>query len=488
VTDRQRTDERIMVSPIFERDAQRRARNGQGTWVEPSRALPVYQRCDVLVVGGGPAGTAAAVAAAREGAEVLLLERYNHLGGLSTGGLVIWIDRMTDWEGRPTIRGIAEELLERLPPDAVAGPLPEEWGLRDPTRAAYWSLRTAAFHGVVTWSPTIDPERLKLLSEDMLLEHGVRIVYHSWASAPIVENGAVRGVVFESKEGRQAIFARVVIDCTGDGDMFARAGAPSETDIEKDDIHHCMNTAFLFGGVDMNRFIEFRVAHSRQYSEFMRRGREVCVLFERAFVSWRNDIALFIGPRQSGYSGLNVDDLSEVDLRSHRIMARMLDYYRANAPGFENAFLMLSGPQTGVRHTRRLVGVRRVSRAQWPTAMVYADEIGVTPSVSPKFPNISIPLGALVPASLDGLLAPGRHVACDPNSHGFMREIPQCWVTGQGAGVAAAVALSQGVEPRDVDVARVQARLRAQGVYLRTPAEAEAQGLPTRLENAPQAV
>jgi len=487
VSDRQRTDERIMVSPIFERRAERLSRNGTGSWVEPSRELPVYQRCDVLVVGGGPAGTAAAIAAAREGVEVTLLERYNHLGGLSTGGLVIWIDRMTDWEGRPTIRGLGEELIERLPRDAIAGPLPEEWGLRDPTRAAYWSLRTAAFHGVVTWSPTIDPERLKLLSEDILLEEKVRIVYHSWASAPIVEAGAVRGVVFESKEGRQAIFARVVIDCTGDGDLFARAGALSETDIAPDDIHHCMNTAFLFGGVDMNRFIEFRAAQPTQYSEFMRRGRETCGLFERAFVSWRNDVALFIGPRQSGYSGLNVDDLTDVDLRSHRAMARILDYYRANAPGFENAFLMLSAPQTGVRHTRRLVGVGRVSRAQWPSAMAHPDEIGVTPSVSPKFPNISIPLAALLPGSLDGLLAPGRHVACDANSHTFMREIPQCWVTGQAAGVAAAIALSQGVEPRNVDIARVQARLRAQGVYLRTAQEAAAQGLPTRLEDAPQA-
>jgi len=96
LSDRQRSDERIMVSPIFARTGERRARNGEGSWVEPSRALPVYHRCDVLVVGGGPAGTAAAVAAAREGADVTLLERYNHLGGLSTGGLVIWIDRMTD--------------------------------------------------------------------------------------------------------------------------------------------------------------------------------------------------------------------------------------------------------------------------------------------------------------------------------------------------------------------------------------------------------
>ncbi len=467
-----RSDERIMTSPIFERGTSRRARNGTGTWVEPSRELPIYHRCDVLVVGGGPAGTAAAAAAAREGAEVTLLERYNHLGGLATGGLVIWIDRMTDWEGRPTILGFAEELFDRLPPDAVAGPAVEEWGSRDPTRAAYWSMRTAAYHGIVTWSPTIDPERLKLLSQEILLERKVRLVYHAWASVPIVEDGAVRGVVFESKEGRQAIFANAVIDCTGDGDIFARAGAASETDIEADDIHHCMNTAFLFGGVDMTRFIEFRVAQPEQYSEFMRRGREACGQFERAFVSWRNDVALFMGPRQSGYSGLNVDDLSDVDIVSHRIMDRMLVYYRDHAPGFEHAFLMLSGPQIGVRHTRRLVGVSRVTRAQWPTAMVHADEIGVTPSVSPKFPNISIPLGALVPASLNGLLAPGRHVACDPNSHGFLREIPQCWVTGQAAGVAAAVALSQGVSLREVDVARVQSRLRGQGVYLRSAGEA----------------
>ncbi|MEZ5658627.1 MAG: FAD-dependent oxidoreductase [Burkholderiaceae bacterium] len=482
----QRNEERILSSDVFDASRRDRERADLGTWTEPSRDLPIYRRCDVLVVGGGPAGTAAAAAAAREGADVCLLERYNHLGGLSTGGLVIWIDRMTDWQGQPVIRGFAEELFDRLPPDAVAGPAPEDWGSRDPAKAHHWSFRTAAYHGVVTWSPTIDPERLKLISQDIVKERGVRLVYHAWASVPIVEEGRVTGVAFESKSGRQAIMAGVVIDATGDGDIFARAGGEDERDFEADDVHHCINTACLMGGVDMNRFVAFRANEPEKFSAFMQGGREACGLFERAFVSWRNDVALFMGPRQSGWSGLDVDDLTEVDIRSREAMPRMVEYYRAHAPGFENAFLMLSAPQVGVRHSRRVLGVSRVTRAQWPTAMVHPDEIGVTPSVNPKWPNISIPYGALVPARLDGILAPGRHVSCDPNSHGFMREIPQCWVTGQAAGVAAAVAVSQGVLPREVDMARVQRALRAQGVFLRTRGEARAAGLPDTIEAAGQ--
>ena len=471
----ERGDERILVSDMwevdrFEGERTRGRRQDLGTYREPGRDIPIYRKCDVLVVGGGPSGTAAAVAAGRLGADVVLLERYNHLGGLSTGGLVIWIDRMSDWEGKPVIRGFAEEIFERLPADAVAGPARAEWGSRDPARAAHWSQRTAAYHGVVTWSPTIDPERLKLLSQELVLESKTHLVFHTWAATPIVEGGAVRGAIFESKAGRQAILAKVVVDATGDGDMFARAGAAFESDIEKDDIHHCMNTAWMFGGVDMERWIEFKAGQPEQFTQFMARGRETLRLFERPFVSWRNDVALFMGPRQSGFSALDVDDQTEVEIRSHRLMAEHLDFYSAHAPGFEGAFLMLSAPQLGVRHSRRLAGVNRVTRAQWPTAKVFADEIGVSPSVSPKFPNISIPYGSLVPKTLDGLLACGRHVACDPNSHGFLREIPQCWITGQAAGVGAALAANHGVAPRAVDIAELQAALVQQGVYLR-PAE-----------------
>jgi len=155
-------------------------------------------------------------------------------------------------------------------------------------------------------------------------------------------------------------------------------------------------------------------------------------------------------------------------VRSHRAMDKHLAYYRAHAPGFEQAYMMLSAPQLGVRHARRLRGVDSVLRSRWSEGTARPDEIGVTPSVNPKFPNISIPYGALVPVALDGLLACGRHISCDTSSHGFMREIPQCWITGQAAGVAAAHAVAQRVQPRHVDIARLQASLLAQGVHLRT--------------------
>ena len=472
---RQPTDERIHVSEIFHVDEPRReTRAGLGSWHEAARELPVYAKCDVLVVGGGPSGTAAATAAARLGADVMLLERYNHLGGLSTGGLVIWIDRMSDWEGRLVIRGFGEEILARLPADAVAGPARELWGSQDGRQVAHWAQRTAAFRGVVTWSPTIDPERLKLASQEMVLEAGARLVFHSWAAAPIVSDGAVRGAVFESKAGRQAILAGVVVDATGDGDLFARAGAQFDSDIEADDIHHCMNTAWLFGGVDMRRWIAFREREPERFSAFMEAGRKALGLFERPFVSWRDDIALFMGPRQAGFSALDVDDQTAVEIRSRRLMAAHLDYFRAHAPGFEQAYLLQSAPQLGVRHSRRLVGVAKVERAQWPQGVPLPDEIGVSPSLSPAFPNISVPYGALVPRSLDGLLACGRHVSCDRNSHGFMREIPQCWLTGQAAGAAAALAARQAVQPRAVDVAQLQSTLLAQGAWLRPSAPAVA--------------
>ncbi|MGZ0187528.1 MAG: FAD-dependent oxidoreductase, partial [Alphaproteobacteria bacterium] len=140
--------------------------------------------------------------------------------------------------------------------------------------------------------------------------------------------------------------------------------------------------------------------------------------------------------------------------------------YKANAPGFENAWLMLTAPQLGARHSRRLVGLHRMTAAETRSGVVLDDEIGVSPSLSPNQPTVSVPYGALLPRTASNLLVAGRHISSDAQTHTFMREIPQCWLTGHAAGVAAALTVSSGVASKDVLVVDIQLELNKQGAYL----------------------
>ncbi|WP_176596788.1 MULTISPECIES: FAD-dependent oxidoreductase [Sphingobium] len=436
--------------------------------VEPAREVPVLFDVDVLVVGGGPAGTAAAVAAGRSGARVLLVERYNHLGGLSTGGLVIWIDRMTDWAGNRVIGGIGGEMMDRLPSDAILGPSPTEWGSREAAAVGKWRPRHSAFHDIVTWAPMIDPEALKQLSLDMVREAGAEILFHSWASTPIVGATGLEGIIFESKQGRFAAKAKVVIDTTGDGDIFAAAGEQSASDIEESSIQQCINTAWLFAGTDNERWLAFKASDG--YDDFVAAGRAAVGQLEPPGPAWRNDVAVFMGPRWAGYDGLDVRDLTEVELRSRDKMVELLAWYRKHAPGFENAWIALSAPQIGIRQTRRLVGRARMTRDDWRIGVVHDDEVGISPSLAPKFDSVSVPFRSLLPQKTDRLIVAGRHLSADASSQSFMREIPQCWLTGHAAGVAAAKAVDQGVPVGELSIADVQQALRGQGAILRDKA------------------
>lgn len=447
----------VLTQEIFSREG-KRARPALGTVTEPARAVPVQADCDVLVVGGGPGGTAAAIAAARLGVRVVLAERYGHLGGLATGGLVVWIDRMTDWEGRLVIRGLAQELLGRLPPDAIDGPDPSIWGSRAASDVDHWAPRSNAFHDIVTWAPNIDPEHLKAVTLDALREAGVSLLLHAGASNPIIDSGRIKAVVFESKQGRFAITSRIVVDCTGDGDLFARAGEATQDDIAPSNMHHCMNTCWLFGGVDTERWIAFKRDRAA-LAAFTEEARRVLGPIQLPMAAWRNDVIVFMGPRFAGYDATDVADLTEVELRSHDSKMAHLDFFRRRAPGFETAWLMLTAPQIGVRHSKRLLGRKVIASDDWKSGVRHNDEVGVSPSLGPKFPNVSIPYGALLPRGVGNLLAAGRHVSTDAVSHTFMREIPQCWVTGQAAGTAAALSVLAATTPDELDIGRLQQTL-----------------------------
>ena len=445
---------------------------------EPARETPVMRRCDVLVVGGGPAGCAAASSSAAVGADTVLVERYGHLGGMSTGGFVIWIDRMTDWDGNQVISGYARDLIDLVPKDAILGPPDDLWGSRDSRVVDYWQERHNAYQGTVTWSPTIDPEMLKIAYMELALERGVKLILHAWGVEAVREGNEMRGVIFESKSGRQAILADVVVDATGDGDIFALAKAPFEMDAfdpSKDPdgadfvipatIHDRMNISCRWGGVDMERYREFKRNQSDDHRAIMSRGTKMGVP-DRPHMMPRDDMTLFMAPKFSGYSPLNVEDLTTVEIEGRRRMMVMLDFYRKNVPGFERAWVMDTSPQIGTRHSRRLKGAKRMVSEEWKAGKIQEDEVGVSPSPNRRFPNVSLPLGCLIPESLDNMLAAGRNLSSDPASHSFMREIPQCWLMGQAAGVAAAVAVGNGVSVRNVGVAEVRDLLSKQGVYL----------------------
>ena len=420
----------------------------------------------MLVVGGGPAGTAAAASAAALGARTILLERYGYLGGMSTGGFVLWIDRMSDWEGRKVVAGVADELLGHLPPDAILGPPPELWGAREPEAVEHWRVRHAAMHGVVTWAPTIDPEWLKLVSFRLLRERNVELLLHCWAAAAVMEDGGVKGAVFESKAGRMAVLAPVVVDATGDGDIFASAGAAFETDVAKGTWHDTMNLGFRWAGVDTDRFLA--ALGSGEIREIMARGAEAGIR-DLPYLFPRPGVVFFMAPKLTGYDCLRVEDLTAVEIESRRLMVHMLEFYRAHVPGFREAWILDTAPQIGVRHSRRLHGVKKVRREDWMAGVQHSDEIGLCPPPAPGPPSISLPLGCLVPADVDGVVAAGRCLACDPLSHVHVREIPICWVTGQAAGVVAALAADHGSRARTVEARDVQRRLLLQGAVLREP-------------------
>ena len=390
-----------------------------GKVIQPQRELAVLHRTDVLVVGGGSAGVTAALAARRAGADVTIVERYGHFGGLWTGGLVLLVIGHIVKGGRQVCQGIGEEMMRRL--DAMDG--------------AIVNRRPGA-------APTVDAEAVKYLMVEMIEEAGVKVFLHCYGVDAIMDGGAVAGAVFESKSGRQAILARTVIDATGDGDIFAAAGAEYERR------SHNIGLVSRLGNLD-------RVAPPAGAPKPSARMGNVTPV---PGVNWVN----MLGPE---VDGLDVEVLTRMEMNHRKFIWRHTQKIRA-AAGYEKVYLVETAPQLGVRITRALNGVKTVTLADLRAGTSFADVVGVGGAAGGEHGPWQIPYGALVPAKLDHLLAAGRCISAELQMADLVRLIPNCFVTGQAAGVAAAVALKDGCRVRDVDVAKVQAILRKQEAYL----------------------
>ncbi len=437
--------------------------------VEQEREVPVLDRVEVLVAGGGPAGLAAAIAAARQGAKVGLLERYGYVGGMATGGLVLMLDRMGNDEGQQVVRGIAQELIDRLDEmGAVLYPPREVWGYRAPQAVNEWRHIGAVGPQSrrVRYSPTVDPEYLKILGARMLEEAGVRCLFHCWVCSAVVADGAVQGVIFESKSGRLAVLAQVVVDCTGDGDVFASAGA----EFERQDLPLAL--VFRLGGVDIEKANSFVNEHPEEFDVVVKELREAGGTgggvggLNAIYYRTVRDGIVWCNNSVPTADALDVDEQTKAEKERRETALITLEFFRKHLPGFEEAFLVDTAPQLGTRGSRRLVGEHTLTGDEWMSEHRFDDVVAMCSPRTEGEPLISIPYGCLVPRELEGLLAAGRCISVDSMVHNCARLIPPCLATGQAVGTAAAMAVAQGVQPRGIDRVQLQASLVQQDVRL----------------------
>ncbi len=413
----------------------------------PQSKVPIVAEPDVLVVGGGSAGLAAATAAARNGAEVMLLERFGYLGGLASGGLIILLLTMDDGAGRQAVGGLCQELVDRMARrGAVHYPPKAEWDDPDPKlveRYARWGLVWGRGPHRVRYSVAFEPQEFIFAADEMLAEAGVRPLYHTWACEPVLEDGAVRAVVVQNKAGRQAIAPRVVIDTTGDGDLFAAAGEPFE--LER--VHPWL--WFLMSNVG-----DLEEAFKAGEGFFFRALGE-----GRVLVPWGGEART-----RRKIDATDPAEVSEALAECRRMVHEEAGRLQASLPAFRDAYVSLVADQLGVTESRRLQGEYVMSR--YDLDQPFPDTVARTGHWTKYDCVYNIPYRSLLPRGLSNLLVAGRCISVDHRVHHATKEIPPCIATGEAAGTAAAMAIAQGAGVKELDVTKLQERLREQGAML----------------------
>jgi len=423
-----------------------------------SQQIPVVAKSDVVVVGAGPAGLSAAISAARNGCSVTLIERYHHLGGMASGGMVLVLDDMVNNGNEIVTTGVVSEFVDRMArQDGAVFPPPEDcqrnWDMwKKWSRWGCINFHEAGMPQSILHAVAFDPDAWKRVSLDLVREAGVNLRLHSWFSEAIVEGNRVTGVICQTKVGRQAIMAGMVIDATGDLDLASSAGAEFTLG------QYIVTTVFRLMDVDTDAAEAYEYANPEEYKALDRRARRV---IGGAWGMWwlktpLPGIVWCNCPHMPGYDGLSPEGMVAAEYEGRERMMKMLAFARENIPGFENAKMLGAAEQLGIRQTRLLKGEYIVTKKDVTSRRHFEDSVC-------RGRDYYTPYRALLPRGIDNLIVAGRHYSVESDAQKMSREIPPCMAQGEAAGVAVALALSGNSALRDVDFRAIQKQMRAQG-------------------------
>jgi hypothetical protein len=422
------------------------------TIVEKPRETPVVSEVDVLVLGSGPAGFGAAIAAGRQGAKTMIVEQFADIGGVSTVGM------MSHWVGRSD-SGLYNEILDRT-----------------------MAVRTDFELEVNQAKFTINPETLKNLYIDMLQEAGVEILLYTMACEAIVEDNKLKGVIVENKSGRSAILAKVVIDCTGDGDIAARAGAPFYKGREDDNKMQPLTLMFKVAGVDYDRAVfpgSFETNLDVPAGKIQDLARENIPHPAGHVLLYKTTLPGVITCNMT--NAINVDatdakQLTQAHIQCRKQMKPIVDFLHKFVPGFEECYIISAGTMIGVRESRHFEGEETLKPEDILTAKVFddwvvsgawfnfdvhslsgagLDETGCQHQYKQN-QGYTIPYGCLVPKKIDNLLLAGRNISGTHLAHSNYRVMPICADMGLAAGIAANIAVDSNITVREVNAKDIQ--------------------------------
>ncbi len=441
---------------------------------EAARKIPVLAETDVLVVGSGPGGLAAALAAEREGVRTILLERYGCFGGnITQAGVesLAWYRH----EGTIDAQGIGTELEQRA----------QQMGATDPEPQS----RSEAFN----------TELFKIVADTLVQETDIIPILHCMAVETVMDGDVIKGIITESKSGRQAILAKRVIDATGDADIAHLAGAPWRKAPKNELLG--VTVTFAVTGVDRKRFLAHVKKHPSTYKDWgvETSGKEdnmfspyLRVPFQLARnageipenvqiagtwgrISEQGDATYLNVVYMPGFDSTDVRDLTRGEIDGRRQAMWAVNALKKYTPGFENAALRAFGSSLGIRESRKIIGRYNLTGNDVRNQGRFDDAMGIFPefldghgilSLPTTGRYFQVPYGIVIPQKVDNLLVAGRCVAGDRISHSATRQMMCCTVTGQGAGVAAARSIKEKVKCRQVDIAALQKALSKQGVRI----------------------